>query len=80
MIFHGDMSLRNWYFIRVNRVFEGIFLGNLPLEFLRYLLAVFGVLKVVNLRKENLELIFDLGIFENFFLEKRQKTEKSFSS
>ena len=27
LIFHEDMSLWNWYFIRVNRVFQGVFLG-----------------------------------------------------
>ena len=27
MIFHEDMSLRSWYFIRVNRAFQGVFLG-----------------------------------------------------
>ena len=27
LIFHGDMTLRSWYFIRVNRVFQGVFLG-----------------------------------------------------
>ena len=27
MIFHEDMSLRSWYFIRVNHAFQGVFLG-----------------------------------------------------
>ena len=60
------MSLRSWYFIRVNRVFQGVFLGififnfqNLSLGFLN---AVFGVLKVVHCKIENLELNSDFLI------------------
>ena len=52
----------------------------LLLEFLRYLLAVFGVLKEVNLRKENLEWIFDFLIWEflrNFFFSKKDRKLKN---
>ena len=33
LIFHEDMSRRIWYFIRVKRVFQGVFLGILIFDF-----------------------------------------------
>ena len=55
------MSLRSWYFIDVNRVFQGVFLGILISKFqnlslptvLRYLYAVLDLIKLLNLREKN---------------------------
>ena len=66
LIFHEDMSRRSWCFIRVNRAFQGVFLEivflTILLEFLRYLLAVFDVMKVPILQKKSMEPIFDVLI------------------
>ena len=76
LIFHDDMPLWNWYFIR--RIKYVVWIASfkaffsefwftkfkiyLLLEFLRYLLAVFGVLKVVHCKIENFEPNFDFLI------------------
>ena len=68
LIFHDDMSLRSCYFIRVNRVFQGVFHGILiykiqnlsPPRVFKIFTRDFRRYKGADIAKKSWEPIFDL--------------------
>ena len=86
LIFHGDMSLRSWYFIRVNRVFQGVFLGILsykiqkvsPPRVFKIFTRGFRRYKGAAIAKKRWEPIFDF-LIQEFFITILLLSKKKFS-
>ena len=85
-IFHEDMSLRSWYFIRVNRVFQGVFLGILIFKFQNLSPRVFKIItrgfrryKGADIAKKcSLPIFYFLVLWFFFINKKPKKIEKNF--